>query len=77
MGGCAFGRVDPETGEDIWPALELVRLAVPRRVYTDRHMAQVAKALSRVKGRASSVRGLRITYQAPVLRHFTAKFERV
>lgn len=77
LGGCAFGRVDPETGEDIWPALELVRLAVPRRVYTDRHMAQVVKALSRVKGRASSVRGLRITYQAPVLRHFTAKFERV
>jgi tryptophanase len=77
LGGCAFGRVDPETGEDIWPAFELVRLAVPRRVYTDRHMAQVAKALSRVKERASSVRGLRLTYQAPVLRHFTAKFERV
>jgi tryptophanase len=77
LGGCAFGHVDPETGEDVWPALELVRLAVPRRVYTDRHMAQVAKALSRVKDRASSVRGLKLTYQAPVLRHFTAKFERV
>lgn len=77
LGGCAFGHTDPATGEDVWPSLELVRLAVPRRVYTDRHMAQVAKTLSRVKERASSVRGLRLTYQAPVLRHFTASFERV
>ena len=77
LGGCAFGHVDPKTGEDIWPELELVRLAVPRRVYTDRHMAQVARTLAAVRERASKVRGLRLTYQAPVLRHFTAKFERV
>ncbi len=77
LGGCAFGHTDPKTGEDIWPELELVRLAVPRRVYTDRHMAMVARTLARVKQRASEVRGLRLTYQAPVLRHFTAKFERV
>jgi tryptophanase len=77
LGGCAFGHVDSVTGEDIWPDLELVRLAVPRRVYTDRHMAMVAKALARLKERASSVSGLRLVYQAPVLRHFTAKFERV
>lgn len=77
IGGCAFGHVDAATGEDVWPELELVRLAIPRRVYTDRHLRQVAKALAAVKERASSVRGLRLTYQAPVLRHFTAKFERV
>lgn len=77
LGGCAFGHVDPATGEDVWPELELVRLAIPRRVYTDRHMKQVAKALIAVKERAASIRGLRLTYQAPVLRHFTAKFERV
>ncbi|HHW19320.1 MAG TPA: tryptophanase [Firmicutes bacterium] len=77
LGGCAFGRKDPVTGEDIWPELELVRLAIPRRVYTDRHMNLVARALARVKERASSVRGLKLTYQAPVLRHFTARFERV
>jgi tryptophanase len=57
--------------------LELVRLAMPRRVYTDRHVAQVARTLAAVKERASSVRGLRLIYQAPVLRHFTARFERL
>ncbi len=77
LGGCAFGRVDPKTGEEIWPELELVRLAVPRRVYTDRHMARVAATIAAVKARAGEVRGLRLTYQAPVLRHFTARFERV
>lgn len=77
LGGCAFGHIDPATGEDVWPELELVRLAIPRRVYTDRHMAYVAKTLEAVKARASTVRGLRLVYQAPVLRHFTAKFERL
>ena len=76
LGGCAFGREDPVTGEAIWPELELVRLAVPRRVYTDRHMKMVASALARVKERAHEIRGLKLTYQAPVLRHFTAKFAR-
>jgi tryptophanase len=77
LGGCAFGRVDPKTGEDVWPELELVRLAVPRRVYTDRHMAQAARTLEAVKQHRSAVRGLRLTHEAPVMRHFTAKFERV
>jgi tryptophanase len=76
LGGCAFGRTDPETGQAIWPELELVRLAIPRRVYTDRHMKMVARALAEVKERASSIRGLKLTYEAPVLRHFTAKFAR-
>jgi len=77
LGGCAFGHKDPETGEDVWPELELVRLTIPRRVYTDRHMDYVARTLRAVKERASSVRGLKIVHEAPVLRHFTAKFERV
>lgn len=77
LGGCAFGYNDPETGEDVWPELELVRLAIPRRVYTDRHMRIVARTLSAVKQRASSVKGLRLVHEAPVLRHFTARFERV
>lgn len=77
LGGCAFGRTDPETGQEIWPELELVRLTIPRRVYTDRHMAMVARALQQVKNRADSVRGLKIVHQAPVLRHFTARFQRV
>ncbi len=77
LGGCAFGHKDSETGEDIWPQMELVRLAIPRRVYTDRHMEYVAKTMKAIKERASSVKGLRIVHQAPVLRHFTARFERV
>jgi tryptophanase len=77
LGTCAFGRTDPETGREIYPQLELVRLAVPRRVYTDRHMKCVARAFEGVMARRDSIRGLRITYQAPVLRHFTARFERL
>ena len=77
LGTCAFGRTDPETGTEIYPQLELVRLAVPRRVYTDRHMKCVARAFEGVMARRDSIRGLRITYQAPVLRHFTARFERL
>ena len=77
LGGCAFGHVDPATGQDVWPELELVRLAIPRRVYTDRHMAYVAKTLKTLKMRAPTIRGLKLVYQAPVLRHFTARFERL
>lgn len=77
LGACAFARTDPATGETIYPELELVRLAIPRRVYTDRHMLQVARAFEGILERRSSIRGLRITYEAPVLRHFTAEFERV
>jgi len=77
LGACAFGRTDPLSGETIYPELELVRLAVPRRVYTDRHMKCVARAFEGVMARRDSIRGLRITYQAPVLRHFTARFERL
>lgn len=76
LGGLAFAHRDPVTGEVKWPELELVRLAIPRRVYTDRHMNMVAKALAKVKESAERVRGLKLIYEAPVLRHFTARFER-
>lgn len=71
IGGLMFGA----NGK--WPELELVRLAIPRRVYTKSHLdytAQVCAALYRDR---SSIRGLRITYEAPVLRHFTARLEPV
>lgn len=77
LGGCAFGKRDPRTGEDIWPELELVRLAIPRRVYSDRHMKKVAEAAARVRDRAKDIKGLKLVEEAPVLRHFTAKFERL
>ncbi|MFO8060707.1 MAG: tryptophanase [Bacillota bacterium] len=77
LGTCAFARTDPETGEVTYPRLELVRLAVPRRVYTDRHMDRVADAVVEVYRRRDQVRGLRLTHEVPLLRHFTARFARL
>jgi tyrosine phenol-lyase len=77
LGACAFGYRDGTTGEMIYPALELVRLTIPRRVYTDRHMDFVARAVKAVADRKTGVRGLELTYEAPVLRHFTARFARL
>ena len=76
IGSSMAGR-DPATGANRHPPLELVRLAVPRRVYTARQLEHAADAAEEVVGAAESVRGLRITYEAPVLRHFTARFEHV
>ncbi|MGE5592084.1 MAG: hypothetical protein ACM3X3_00135 [Betaproteobacteria bacterium] len=71
----AFGRRDEKTGEQILPELELVWLAVPRRVYTDRHMDVVARALGAIARRKDTIRGMKLVYEAPVLRRFTARFE--
>jgi tryptophanase len=67
---------DPVTGANRHPPLELVRLAVPRRVYTSRQLEHAADATGAALAEADAVRGLGITYEAPVLRHFTARFER-
>lgn len=75
LGAAAFGRTDEKTGEQIFPELELVRLAIPRRVYTDRHMDVVARALAAIGRRKDRIRGMKLVYEAPVLRHFTARFE--
>jgi len=77
LGTAAFGHKDEKTGQMIYPALELVRLAIPRRVYTDRHMDMVVCALCNIAGRKDNIRGLKLVYEAPVLRHFTAVFERL
>ncbi|NLS45662.1 MAG: tryptophanase [Firmicutes bacterium] len=77
LGTAAFGYKNEETEEMIYPDLELVRLAIPRRVYTDRHMHMVACALRNIKERKDRIRGLKIVYEAPVLRHFTLEFERL
>jgi len=74
IGTVMAGR-DPETGQNVCPDLELVRLAVPRRVYTDRHLDAVAAACGRLGERRDSIRGLRFVYEPPRLRHFTARFE--
>src|SRR5439155_11619088 len=75
VGSLMFGHRDPGTGEMVFPKLELVRLAVPRRVYTTEHMRYVADSVIELFRRREQLEGLRITYEAPVLRHFTARLE--
>ena len=75
IGTVMFGHQDPETGEEIPSKMELVRLAMPRRVYTQSHVDYMVEAIVNVWERREEVGGFRFTYQAPVLRHFTAEFE--
>jgi tryptophanase len=78
IGGVMFGRPDPQRpGREVLPELDLVRLAIPRRVYTNSHLEYVAEVIERVHRAPASLRGVRIVHQAPVLRHFTARFELV
>jgi tryptophanase len=72
LGQLAFGSLNKETGEPVYAPLEVVRLAIPRRVYTDNHMNVVARSAIRIYERRYSVKGLTITWQPEVLRHFTA-----
>lgn len=67
----------PVSRENRYPKLEMVRLAIPRRVYSNNHMDVVAVALKNVWDRRNSItRGLRIVYEAPIMRHFTVELER-
>ena len=75
IGTVMFGRRIPETGEETPAAMELVRLAIPRRVYTQSHVDYVVEAILEIWQRRASVSGYRFTEQTPVLRHFTARFE--
>lgn len=73
IGSVMAGR-DPATGENRVAPLELVRLAVPRRVYSSRQLEQAGDATAEVVADPGAVRGLEMTNEAPVLRHFTARF---
>ena len=75
IGSVMFGRVDPDTGESSHPPMELVRLAIPRRVYTQSHIDYVLEAVCEVFRDRDRLRGLRIVDAPAVLRHFSAKFE--
>jgi tryptophanase len=75
LGSVAFAHPDPETGEMQYPLMELVRLAIPRRMYTQAHMDFVIETLAHIAERRESIRGYRIVYGPKLLRHFTAKFE--
>ncbi|NLN15004.1 MAG: tyrosine phenol-lyase [Tissierellia bacterium] len=68
---------DPKTGENRKPKLETVRLTIPRRVYTYRHMDVVADAIIRLYERREQIKGLRFVYEPPALRFFTARFEEI
>lgn len=75
IGSVMFAHPDPQTGEMIYPSLELVRLAIPRRVYTQSHLDYVAETLSKIAARRKKIRGFKFTYAPELLRHFTARFE--
>ena len=75
IGTVMFGRRDPATGQESAATQELVRLAIPRRVYTQSHIDYVVEAILDVFARREQIGGFRFAYQSPVLRHFTARFE--
>lgn len=74
VGSAMFGKRDPQTGAETFAPMDLVRLAIPRRVYTQSHVDYLAEVVLETYARRAEVKGLRFTYQAPLLRHFTAHF---
>ena len=74
IGSVMFGKTDPATGDEIPAPMELVRLAIPRRVYTQSHIDYVIEMMREVYAHREQIAGLKMTWQAPPLRHFTAHF---
>ena len=72
IGTLMFGKVDPATGQDILAPMELVRLAIPRRTYTQSHIDYVIEVFEALIKEKETFPGYKITQQAPYLRHFTA-----
>lgn len=76
--GTLLADRDPVTRENRYPRLELMRLTIPRRVYTDNHMNYVAACLKNIWNRRDEITtGLRIVNESPILRHFTVELEKV
>ncbi len=76
--GSILADRDPVTHENRYPKLELLRLAIPRRVYTDNHIRVIAAACRNIYERRHEItKGYRITFEAPILRHFTVELEPV
>lgn len=75
--GAILADRDPATRENRYPKLELLRLAIPRRTYTNNHMDVIAAALKNVYDRRNEItRGYRITREEPIMRHFTVELEK-
>jgi tryptophanase len=76
--GTLLADRDPETRLDRFPKLELLRLAIPRRTYTNNHMDYIAAALGNVYARRDKItRGMKILSEAPIMRHFTVELEKL
>ncbi len=76
--GTVLADRDPFTRKNRYPELELVRLAIPRRTYTHNHMEYIAAALKNIfDSRSEAKSGYRIVDEAPIMRHFTVKFEKI
>ena len=75
IGSVMFGKTDSATGKFLPATLEMVRLAIPRRVYTKSHIDYVIECIGNVFSQRNKLKGMRIVYEPPVLRHFTAVFE--
>ena len=74
IGSVMFGKVQPD-GSETPAAMELVRLAIPRRTYTQSHVDYVGEVIAAVAAVKADLHGYRIVEQGPWLRHFTARFE--
>jgi len=77
LGTSCFGEIDQKTGKLILPKLDLLRLTIPRRVYTNNHMDYVADSVINIYQRRKKVKGLKRVYAPPLLGHFLAKFKRI
>ena len=77
IGSVMNATKDPQSGQWTYPQLELVRLAIPRRVYTQTHLDYVADVIIELYQRRQEIPGMRYSYEPPFLRHFTARFELV
>jgi tryptophanase len=75
IGSLSFAYPDPETNQMVYPKLEMVRLALPRRVYTQSHLDYVAETLGKTVARRDQIPGYRLTYAPKLLRQFTAQLE--
>ncbi|RME75662.1 MAG: tryptophanase [Planctomycetota bacterium] len=75
IGSVMFGKKNPETGEETPAAMELVRIALPRRVYTQSHVDYLAEIILELFEQRDKMKGMKIIEEPPFLRHFTAKFD--